>query len=256
LNKGRFGFNQPAPVQQPVYQAPPAPVAPPAQAAPPPPPPESIFVTDPYRGGPVQAPYDPDWQAKQNASALSQAPGSTQADLDRYGIESGQPGSGYARDYFDFPSWFKQQQQPPAPVQQPVYQAPPAPVQQPFDQYPELQPSVGLDWYSYTDDQGRTFYNNGTPGGSLTNPAPVQQPPEQITYQDLYQGPGFSQPTNGIQPVQPVAPQQPINSRDSFQIPAGFRYAGVDDIEAGTAIYNPVFDGFLAPINSAGPIAP
>jgi hypothetical protein len=56
--------------------------------------------------------------------------------------------------------------------------------------------------------------------------------------------------------LQPVSPQQPADPRDSFQLPTGFRYAGGDDIEAGTAIYNPVLNGYIARINTTGPVAP
>lgn len=78
---------------------------------------------------------------------------------------------------------------------------------------------------------------------------------------DLPPEPDPSQYQADILPIarvdQPIAPQQPADPRDAFQMPAGFRYAGGDDMDAGTAIYNPVLNGYLAPItNTLGPVAP
>jgi hypothetical protein len=87
-------------------------------------------------------------------------------------------------------------------------------------------------------------------------PAFLAPPPSQPVAQPTPVAQPIMQPA--LTPItQPVAPAQPADPRDAFQMPAGFRYAGGDDIEAGTAIYNPVLNGYLAPItNTMGPVVP
>jgi len=212
-----------APVQQPVYQAP-APVQQPVYQAPPAPvapPPESTLPPETFLAPP---------------SALRGGPGMAQL--------------------------------PPTPVPTPVapeFLAPPVAQPTPKTQEQinaevgEWRRSMGLldlppepDPNQYTTDLQPIAYLD-SPLGSSTN----QWRQNAAGGWESYNPQAFQTPPAPVQqPVQPVAPQEPPNVWDTFQMPTGFRYAGGDDMAAGTAVYNPVLNGYLAPLNTAGPIAP
>ena len=238
---------QSIPMIQPVVQ--PAPVAPPVQMAPPATPLPGQAVSGMPAPIPVQQPA-PQPIAPQQPTRDPQFAGmpdemynNMMAYQQRQAEQMAR--DGYAIDTMEIKPWqmWMMEQNPPELAPPPFADIPerglyhvytPESLQNPTDQY-----------------AGGTFEPTPIVSGMVgrnqmsqpISPEAIAQAPEQAAHTYTFN--------------QPVAPQEPANPWDTFQLPTGFRYAGGDDMDAGTAIYNPILNGYIAPISSGlGPVAP